>query len=316
MKKSVLSARGRPVYLAGDSSVDGAGCWFHFDYLASKTLGSDGDHLFAVIPEPSNPFDPHAVALSLDNRHVGYLPAAEAKAYAPILSDYIAKGFVPFIRGTLRAHLKDANDYHPKPWFYVYMSLRVADVYPPPPRVQVGTLSGAAQLASEGAHLIDDEAGGYPGQSGPAERTALDALIRETSGEYALARLVLLPADTPGKRRRVGVQWNGLTVARLSAVSSGRYLGPMEAAERQGQSLVARIRVPRLRLRRETETVMVFIPRELELDSNDKVKAEKHFLAPRPDMPFDADIGVESYGRDLVTVRLVTFHPEPSDTSQ
>jgi hypothetical protein len=68
----------------------------------------------------------------------------------------------------------------------------------------------------------------------------------------------------------------------------------MEFAERKGQLLAARIRVPRLRLRRETETVMVFISRELDLDSNGKVEAEEHFLAPRPPVPFDVDIGVES----------------------
>lgn len=86
MKKTLLAARGRPVYLAGESRVDGAGCWLHFDYLAGKALESDGEHYFAAIPEPSNPFDPHAVALSMDNHHVGYLPAAVAKEYAPVLS--------------------------------------------------------------------------------------------------------------------------------------------------------------------------------------------------------------------------------------
>lgn len=310
MNKTVLSARGRPVFLAGGSGVDGAGCWFHFDYLASKALGSDGEHHFAAIPETSNPFDPNAVALSLDNHHVGYLPADVAKEYAPILSAHLANGFIPFIRGSLRALPREANDYHPKPWFYVYMTLSVVNVWPPPPRVQVGSLSGAQDLADQGAYLLDDEDAEYAGGSGPLERDALTAMIRETRGEYALARLVLLPADSPGRRRRVGVQWNGLTVARLSAVSSGRYLGPMESAERRGQLLAARIRVPRWPIRREIEIVMVFIPREFNLDSSGRVEANEHFLGARPPLPFDVSVGVESYGKDLMKVRFVTSHPK------
>jgi hypothetical protein len=314
MNKTVLSAHGTPAYLTGDSSTDGAGCWLHFEYLASKMLlppsGRSGwqSFLFAALPEPSNPFDANAVALSLDNHHVGYLPATEAKLYSPSLATYIANGFVPFIRGKMRAYVRDANHYHPEPWAYVYMSLCVENVYPPE-RIEVAALPGAAELARDGGYLLDDDASGYRAISGTAERSALEALIQDTKGEYALARLVLLPPETPGKRRRVGVQWCGLTVARLSAVSSDRYLGSMICAERKEQLLGARIRVPRWPLGRETEIVMVFIHRELALNNDGLVIADKSFLSPKQPAPFHVDIGVDSFGPTPVTVSFTTSHP-------
>jgi hypothetical protein len=312
-KKTILRATGQPVNLAGDSRVDGAGCWLHFDYLASKLRlpesGSDWQpFLFAAIPEPRNPFDPNAVALSLDNHHVGYLPASEAKVYAPVLAAYVANGFVPFIRGMLRGQPRDANDYHPKPWTYVYVSLFVENVYPPQ-RIEVATLPGALELANDGAHLLDDDVIGYRGLSGESEHDALQALIDDAEGEYALARLVLLPPASPGKRRRVGVQWRGRTVARLSTVSSGRYIDAMECAERKDQLLAARIRVPRWQRRRETLVVMVFIDRDFSLTRDGRVAADENFISPKAPAHHRVDIGVDGYGPSPVTVSFETSHP-------
>lgn len=283
-----LTARGKPFYLRGDIEEDCPGEWLHYDYVAMHvgvgTVGPDGQAYtkFAVIPEPANPYDPNAVAVSLSNHHVGYLPASIAEVYAPILAGYIAEGLVPFIDGYIYRRWLPADKDHPEPKVWVKVHLYVEDVEPEDP-IPVWDIPGTMELTAQGAGLLDYEQGGYWATAEGPELDALKYFVATFDGEYALVRLVLLPAERPSHARRVGIQHAGVTLGRLSAVSSGRYRDELVATEVHGTKLAVVIRVPRRNWRNGCD---VLIPRDLVTLIDGQPMADFEFSVERPPLPF------------------------------
>jgi hypothetical protein len=53
-----------------------------------------GDLEIVLRPEPTNPYDPNAVVVLIDNQPVGYLPRASAREWQPMLLAAEAEGFI------------------------------------------------------------------------------------------------------------------------------------------------------------------------------------------------------------------------------
>lgn len=81
-----------PVWLPGAIEVHVAGESYHADAVrATKEAAVSGGSLAAVlVPEPTNSYDPHAVAVFVQGRHVGYLPAPIAAQVQSALLSYSA----------------------------------------------------------------------------------------------------------------------------------------------------------------------------------------------------------------------------------
>lgn len=303
-----LTATGKPFYLRGDVEEDCPGEWLHYDYLAmhsgAGTVGLDGQVYtkFAVIPEPENPYDPNAVAVSLDNHHVGYLPASVAEVYAPILAGYIAEGLVPFIDGQIYKRWLPANKDHPEPkeWVKVHLYVEDVDVEDPIP---VWDIPGTRELTAQGTGLLAYEEGSYWATAEGPELDALQYFVATFDGEYALVRLTLLPAERPNHARRVGIQHEGVTLGRLSAVSSGRYRDELLAAEVHSTKLAVVIRVPRRYWRNGCD---VLIPRDLVTLTDGQPVADFEFSVERLPVPFTLS-GTIGDGPE-VTVDFETVH--------
>jgi hypothetical protein len=61
------------------------------------------DHLAALIPEPENASDEHAVCIRIDGRRVGYLDPEMAIAYEPVLRLAATRGRLIAVEATLRS---------------------------------------------------------------------------------------------------------------------------------------------------------------------------------------------------------------------
>lgn len=283
-----LTASGKPIHIRGDYEASCPGTWLHYDYLADHVdvgaVGLDGREstMFAVIPEPGNPYDPNAVAVSLHNRHVGYLPADVAEKYAPILATHIDKGLVPFIGGQIYMRWLPADEDHPEPKKWVDVDLYVENIYTPEP-IPVWNIPGTKELTAEGAGLLDHEANSYWATAEGPELDALREFMSTFEGEYAIVRFVVLPSARPNHAQRVGIQHNGVTLGRLSAVSSGRYRLHLMTSEAKGIKLAAVIRVPR---QYQQDGCSVLIPRDLAKLPNGLLEADFAFAIEKPPSPF------------------------------
>lgn len=60
-----------------------------------------GTFLASLIPEPDNRYDPDAVSVRIDGRHVGYVTRPGAKAYKPILARLTEAGRVAYCRADI-----------------------------------------------------------------------------------------------------------------------------------------------------------------------------------------------------------------------
>lgn len=59
------------------------------------------DLIAELHPEPTNPYDPHAVMVVINGQHVGYLGREDAREYQPALLTAITAGFAPATRARL-----------------------------------------------------------------------------------------------------------------------------------------------------------------------------------------------------------------------
>lgn len=107
--------QGPPLEVVGES--------FHRDAIEGF-LGRSPDGHSAIVDavhalEPSNPFDPHAVAVSVGGRVVGYRAKADAAAWRPVLAWYAERGITPVARGDVLGGLAEERwdvgrlRYHP-----------------------------------------------------------------------------------------------------------------------------------------------------------------------------------------------------------
>ncbi|MHA7275734.1 HIRAN domain-containing protein [Arthrobacter sp. Hz1] len=304
-----LTATGTPVHLAGYSEVTCAGFWYHEEFLAEflpETVMS-GDVTvnlhFALLPEPTNPFDPNAVAVSLENHHVGYLPAEIATAYLPFLTKWIGDGHVPFITGKIFARLLPANDEYSESKTRIKLYLHVENVNPPQP-ISTWELPGASAFASEGMGLLDHESGA---RWAPSEDLYVDDLrnhLSVSAAEYAFAHLVLLEAAKPTHAKRLGVEIGGRVIARLSAVVSGRYREELLAAELQGLRLLVVVRPSGDHRRMGCD---VLIPPHPKFDGVGRLQANYDFAKPLPVVEF-SPAGVQMRDGAAISVAFETVH--------
>ena len=58
----------------------------------------------ALVPEPSNPYDPNAVMVQIDARLVGYLSRADAVDYRPLIDQALAKDKLVACRARIAGH--------------------------------------------------------------------------------------------------------------------------------------------------------------------------------------------------------------------
>jgi len=80
----------RLTFLRGNELVNVAG-ESHYQEALQALTGTDGtteirqEVEVVLLPEPANPHDPNAVMVHIDDHLVGYLPRADAVAYAPMI---------------------------------------------------------------------------------------------------------------------------------------------------------------------------------------------------------------------------------------
>ena len=82
--------------------IEVSGETYHMDAIRavfdvfSQPITASGTTLDQVpvilVPEPSNVYDPNAVAVMVVNQHIGYLPTEIAQHYAPVLAPFVRKG--------------------------------------------------------------------------------------------------------------------------------------------------------------------------------------------------------------------------------
>ena len=83
----------RPTRLHGRELINVAGESHYQDALHAITQGQQRlETTAALIPEPTNPHDPNAVRVEIDEKLVGYLPRAQAVAYGPLVREPAERG--------------------------------------------------------------------------------------------------------------------------------------------------------------------------------------------------------------------------------
>jgi hypothetical protein len=93
--------------VSGEDRLRVTGAPHYQDALAAasgpkRRGGVEDRRAFALVAEPQNPHDPHAVAVHLDGgERVGYLPREEAQRYARLLDAVAARGRRPVTDGVV-----------------------------------------------------------------------------------------------------------------------------------------------------------------------------------------------------------------------
>lgn len=216
------SAQDRHAWLPGGVEVPVAGESFHVDEInAAQWSSAPSSTLAAVlVPEPGNPHDPHAVAVYLNNRHVGYLPREVAGRVQSTLVAFSGahEGRHVSCRAEIRTH-----DVGPQ----VVLFLDPEPLGVPPEAFQI-----VPDLDAMICHLIarlDEPAPVFTGESGLARAalaTAEDARA-ETDANYDRR-----PADWPRVERMFRNVAGQLTAAQDPYVSAA-WLGVGRATRYQ-----------------------------------------------------------------------------------
>jgi hypothetical protein len=93
--------------VSGEDRLRVTGAPHYQDELAAasgpkRSGGVEDRRPFALVPEPDNPHDPHAVAVHLERgAKIGYLPRAEAQRYGRLLDAVAARGRRPVANGVV-----------------------------------------------------------------------------------------------------------------------------------------------------------------------------------------------------------------------
>jgi collagen type III alpha len=70
---------------------------------AHRAEGSEHRFTATLLPEPTNRFDPDAVAVHIDGQRIGYLPREDAARYRPALDEIHASGRTPTVAARIWA---------------------------------------------------------------------------------------------------------------------------------------------------------------------------------------------------------------------
>ncbi|MFF8448472.1 hypothetical protein ACF06Q_12305 [Streptomyces leeuwenhoekii] len=83
-------------YCRASGEYYASGTWHHQEALSGVGAGRTVEA--ELVPEPHNPWDARAVALDLDGRRVGYLPATSAKMWHDVVRAWNAAGYALYVR--------------------------------------------------------------------------------------------------------------------------------------------------------------------------------------------------------------------------
>jgi hypothetical protein len=76
-----------------------------------RSKGAEHRAVATLVPEPTNRFDPDAVAVYIDEQRIGYLPREDAQRYRPVLEQICASGRRPTVAARIWA--ADYEDWDP-----------------------------------------------------------------------------------------------------------------------------------------------------------------------------------------------------------
>lgn len=101
--RGVLLRGGMEVQVAGESNYQDA---LETVCGGRSKDGADCDCVVFLVPEPSNPYDPNAVAVQAqlgdEFKTLGYLPRPAAVAYQPVAQKLFSKSLIGAVNGRIR----------------------------------------------------------------------------------------------------------------------------------------------------------------------------------------------------------------------
>jgi hypothetical protein len=241
---------GERAHLAALRSVVGPG---------HRSNGGEHRAVATLVPEPTNRFDPDAVAVHIDEQRIGYLPREDAQRYRPALDQIYASGRQPTV--TARIWAADFEDWDPDRDMTVTRfgaGVRVAldephlllPVNPAPSEPHVLLPEGSMiQVHDTAPHL--DRLAAIPGTVG--ERWVYATL------HHAIEQLARSTRDI------VEVRVDGERVGKLTPKMSGDVLPGVQFLADRGRVAAARLLVSG---NRAAVTVRLYVARAYQLDDN------------------------------------------------
>jgi len=200
--------------------------------------GAERNSTAALVPEPQNPKDPHAVAVRVDGVHVGYLPAEVAPDYAPVLQTLCSAGLAP----TVPVHVwaRAYTDYDeqvdgshlPVRRHYTRVSVALAEpemlrplnLAPPRPRAELPVGSSVKVVNTQ------------------ANFEHLNSVLNGRPAGWVYATLHRGEPATPrSKTPTVEVRVSGLRAGGLTVQMSATYLPVIDHLDRAGTMTVCRV---------------------------------------------------------------------------
>ena len=180
-----------------------------------------------LVPEPKNPHDRNAVAVTLAGFTVGYLPREDASRYAPVLGALAEQGWL--LSTAARLWWSDYGDS-----LNASVNLQLA---PPNMLVPVNSPPDVPMLELPQGHALQVV----------GEDQHMDVLVPIVSGQHQVAAYVTLhpivEQKTRTTRELIEVRLNGLRVGQLTPTMSEHLLPAVRRAAVLGVVLVSRAKV-------------------------------------------------------------------------
>lgn len=189
------SGRGYPFEVVGESRYE-----IELKKVVRRHGGGQEGEIFTtavLLPEPTNPYDPNAVAVTVDQLTVGYIPREKALDYSPLLKRLAHQGILVSVPS--RVWWRNEDEW----WSSVRLDLNPPGLLLPinaPPSTTAMQLppGGAVQVTGEEEHM--DVLGPLLQHE---KQVAAIATMHETTEQKARsskqARKFLLP-EMPGRR--------------------------------------------------------------------------------------------------------------------
>jgi collagen type III alpha len=224
-----------------------------------RPKGAEHRAVATLVPEPTNRFDPDAVAVHIDEQRIGYLPREDAQRYRPVLDEIYATGRRPTV--TARIWAADYEDWDPDQ------------------DTRVTRFGAGVHVALDEPHLL------LPINAAPAEPHVLlpdESTIQVHDIASHLDRLAAIPGTDGGRwvyatlhhvieqlarstRDIVEVRVNGECVGKLTPKMSGDVLPAVRFLAERGRVAAARLLVSG---NRAAVTARLYVARAHQLDDH------------------------------------------------
>lgn len=207
-----------------------AGEWYRAENLRSlftkhATVSESGDELrlpAVLVPDPSNPYDKHAVAVFVEDLHVGYMERPDARAYHKVIAGSAGGELTAPSRQWLRGTDRDT-------WARVTLSLpNPADLRCPNP-----TTGGQVILPPGSTVQVTKEEEHMEHLATLLTRYGTETIVAATLRSVIEHR----PRSTV---ELVGVEIDGQPVGVLSTTQTANFLSLVRKAEAAGVALTCR----------------------------------------------------------------------------